>query len=97
MEHQTYPFNAWVLTPTFKLKEVTIKGVYLTSSPDWLISTSGKLYHLNELHPTQPIAITMGRELLVKQKTALDKRLETINKKHAALDKAEAELKKEAQ
>ena len=31
------------------------------------------------------------------KKAALEKRQENINKKHAALDKAEAELKKEPQ
>lgn len=97
MEPQTYPFNAWVLTPSFKPKEVTITGPYISTAPDWLESDTRNIHHKNELYPSKAVAIAMGRELLVKQKAALEKRQANINKKHAALDKAEAELKKEAQ
>lgn len=93
----TYPFQAWVLMPSFKPKEVTIVKQYISSSPEYQESASSSLYHKDDLYPSKAIAIATGRELLVKQKATLDKRLETLNKKQAALDKAEAELKKETQ
>ena len=97
MSKTTYPFNAWVLTHAYKLKEVTIEKAYYSSYPDYHVSDTNKIYREDELYPSKSVAILAGRQILAGQRKTLAKRLKTINKKQEALYKAEAELTKESQ
>lgn len=85
-----FPYQAWVLQPSFKPKEVTIvRRSWLTDSHHEEVS--GKCHHLGQLHPSKAAAIQAGREQIEKQRVDLAKRQERLNKRIAALDKAEKE------
>jgi hypothetical protein len=83
-----FPYNAWVLQPSFKPKEVTLteKNWY---GGQYHLSDTGKVYLLSEIYPTKQAAIVAGREQLEKQREDLNKRQERIDKRAAALDRAE--------
>lgn len=89
MSARTYPYKAWVLMPSFKPVEVELVrnyGVYYDET------ANGKIYHIeHSLHPTKAAAIAAGRKKIDEQQADIAKRLERINKRIAALDKAERE------
>lgn len=82
-----YPYQAWVLSPSYVVKEVTITGS--AYSDQWDRTEAGKSYHINDLHPTKKAAIVAGREDVVKAEADLVKRRTNLDKKIAQLDKAE--------
>lgn len=91
MSKRQYPRQAWVLLPSFKPKEVTITKPYgsMSSVEDWDMADSGKSYHKDSLFPSMAEAISHGRDQVEKLKADLAKRQDTLNKRIAALDKAE--------
>jgi hypothetical protein len=92
-EKRQYPRQAWVLLPSFKPKEITVEKQYKSWSgaADGDLSSTGKWYAVEGLYPTKAAAIAAGRQEINAQQTDLDKRHERIQKRIAALDKAEAE------
>lgn len=79
---RTYPYKAWVIQPSGKLKEVElVKLRYF----DWDCAQSGKVYHIAELHPTKDAAIAAGLAALDAQQTKLTKQQTTLDKKRATL------------
>ncbi len=92
MPKRIYPYKAWVLLPSFKPKEVELVRVYGSYGlyAEYDQSANGKLYHAeHDLHPTKAAAIAVGRERVAAQQADLAKRQERLNKRIAALDKAE--------
>lgn len=81
----TFPYSAWVLTPSFSPKQVVLTE---GSGEDWLITEKRKWYHCTKVFPTKEVAIEQGRLLIEIQKSDLNKRAEQIKKREAALDKA---------
>lgn len=92
MSERTYPYKAWALLPSFKPVEVELVerwgnfGQYLNYDR----AAKGKVYHVElELHASKAEAIAAGRKKIDEQQADIAKRLERINKRIAALDKAE--------
>lgn len=87
------PFKAWVLMPSFKPVEVElVKQSQQWSNWDiWYATDKGKTYKGDSLFASKEDAIAFGRDRLAEQEADLAKRSETIAKKRAALDKAEAQ------
>ena len=85
---RTYPYTAWVLTPAFLVKEVTLCERAFASD-DWDKTAAGKPYHLKDLHATKSAAISCGRQQIIKQTDDLKKKQENLVKKASNLDKAE--------
>jgi len=87
MSERTYPYKAWALRPSFKPVEVELVrnyGVYYDETEN------GKIYHIaHSLNPTKAAAIAAGRKKIDEQQADTAKRPERINKRIAALDKAE--------
>lgn len=89
MSNRTYPYQAWVLMPSFKPSEVTIEGPYHKYwSHERDVTSSGKSYALTELYPNKDAAIDAGSILLDKQEAALSKKQANIDKRREALRKA---------
>jgi hypothetical protein len=89
-EKRKYPYNAWMLQPSFKPVEVrVVKRAYLHSYHEYDELESGKTVHINNLYPTKAAAIAYGRQQVEKTEADLVKRRENLNKKIAALNKAE--------
>ncbi|MFS2027111.1 hypothetical protein [Massilia sp. CT11-137] len=92
MSKRQYPRQAWVLLPSFKPKELTItqrSHPYSSMFESWDLASDGKSYHFEKLHPNKDAAIAAGRDLIEKARANIAKRQETMNKRIAALDKAE--------
>ncbi len=85
-----YPRKAWVLTTSFNPKEVIITGPYeWHSSYDYGDMTdAGKLYPVEDLHPTMQDAIAQGWKDVKRIQADLDKRAVALGKKRATLNKA---------
>lgn len=90
MEKRNYPYKAWVLMPSFTPKQVElVSRAYEHSYPEYDTTATGKDYHVVDLHATKEAAIAEGRARLADQVADLEKRAERIEKRKAALDKAE--------
>ena len=90
MTERTYPYQGWVLTHTFKPKEVTLTARYGYASQDYGdLTDSNKLYALSEIFPSKEAAITEGWARVHAQQCKLDKAQTTLNKRSATLKKAE--------
>ena len=86
---RTYPYDAWVLLPSFKPAKVTITSVYGSHIyNDWDLSESGKAYGVSELFETKEAAINCGYERIASQEAIERKRRIAIDKRIAALKKA---------
>ncbi|HVH90850.1 MAG TPA: hypothetical protein VM783_05610 [Candidatus Acidoferrum sp.] len=85
---RTYPYTAWVLTPAFLVKEVTLCEKAF-GGDDWDRTAAGKPYHVKDLHPSRSTAISAGRQQIIKQADDLKKKRENLAKKASNLDKAE--------
>ena len=90
MTERTYPYQGWVLTPSFKPKEVTLTSRYRYSSLDYGdLTDSSKLYALCDIFPNKAAAIAAGKKKVCEQQSKLDKAQANINKRSANLKKAE--------
>jgi hypothetical protein len=90
---RTYPYEAWVLTPSFKPKKVVITHLYKSySSPNaWDVAEGGKLYSVgSELFATKEEAIEAGWARVLDQEMKLSKQQAAIYKRREALVKAAA-------
>lgn len=81
-----FPYNGWVLTPSFKPVETTF--VEARYSEGWHKSEGGKTYSTQDIYETKDAAISAGHIDLHKQQAALDKKQINIHKRRAALEKA---------
>lgn len=89
MNERIYPYLGWVLTPSFKPKQVTLITKYGYGQTDYGdLTEAHKLYALDEIFPTKEEAITYGHERVKKQQAALDKTQAAIHKRRASLEKA---------
>ena len=94
MNERTYPYNAWVLTPSFKPKEVTLVKAYRAfGGQDYGdLTETGKMYGVTEMFPTKRDAVMDGWAQVDKQKADLDKKLIGIAKRRKALQEATRSL-----
>jgi hypothetical protein len=88
MIEKTYPYRAFVLTPGFHVKEVTIAGSYFYR--DYEKSDKGKVYQPSQLHASPQEAIEAGFADLKRQEEALNKRLKTIMQRRVNLEREQA-------
>lgn len=93
MSEKSYPYQAWVLTPGFKPKQVTLTKPYRWQSGHGDETDSGKVYHFSEIYPDLEAAITAGWEKVDAQQADIDKRQERLDKRKTALTKASTGLK----
>lgn len=86
-EVREFPYKAWALQPSFKPVEVEIVE---RTWGGWVKASNGKQHLPSALSTTKAGAIAFGRSRLREQETDLQKKLANIEKRRAALDKAEA-------
>jgi hypothetical protein len=89
MTDRTYPRQVWVLTPSFKPKEVTVTGKldsYMRDYGD--VTKAGKYYAVGDMYSTSQDAIAAGWVILERQRNALSERSAELDKKVSALTKA---------
>jgi hypothetical protein len=85
-----FPFDAYVLTPSFNVKKVTIVSEANFCVKGWFFSESRSSYNESELFNSTDDAIKAGRDKLGKMKADIEKRAASLVKKTATLDKFEA-------
>lgn len=87
---RTYPYKAWTLTPAFKLVEVELvrKGGF-SWQVDYDQTEDRRTHRIDRLHTTREAAIKGGFAMLDEQVAKLEKMALVIEKKRAALRKAE--------
>lgn len=85
MSEYSFPYTAWVLTPSFIPKQVElVEAAYYN---DWHSTKNRKSYHISDLFIEKKNAIEAGWRRLDEQESALRKRADAINKKKANLTK----------
>lgn len=87
-----FPYSAWVLTPSFKTKQIQIPKESFRGG-HWLYSETGKCYAASKVYHSKEDAIHHGQILLQDQQLALNQKQLNINKRRAALEKAAGEAK----
>jgi hypothetical protein len=87
-----YPRDVWVLTPSFKPKQVTVVQSYTSwNGVDYGdVTATGKRYMVDDMHTTLEAAIAHGRARLVQAQARVDGMAEVIIKKRRQLDLAAA-------
>ena len=92
MSKRIYPRNVWVLQPSLKPVEVTVIEKYKSwgGEYDGDLTAKGKLFSVESMFDSKEDAIKAGRYRCAAIRSDIDKREETLRKKIAALDKAEA-------
>lgn len=91
MTGRTYPRDVWVLRPNFKPVRVTAVQPYssFTSRDYGDVTESGKAFRVDEMFDTKAAAIAHGRSECERQQKDLDKKLENLRKRRAALELSE--------
>jgi hypothetical protein len=80
-----YPYQAFLLTPTFKVQEVTVAGRHWYGA-DYVETSKGKACRLSTISLTRSECIQKGFEDLEHQELAISKRQATIAKRRANLE-----------
>lgn len=91
-----YPFKGWILQPSMKPVELTFIKHGGWSRDVWHRSQAGKSYHEDAIFDSKQAAIQAGRAICDNLEAKLAKQAETLKKRRAALDKADAADKEEA-
>lgn len=86
MSEPVYPFDAWVLLPSFK----PVKRTFTRGFASGAYTEEGKWYVTAAIHSSRSDALTDGHNLLNQQQARIDKQLAVMAKRRAALVKAEA-------
>lgn len=91
MSGRIYTRTVWVLMPSFKPVAVeVVSPVYSWDGEDYGDKTvKGKRYAPCQMNETKESAIATGRYEIERMRADIAKRTETMNKRIAALDKAE--------
>lgn len=90
---QTFPYQAWTLTPSLKVIERTIVGSAwgeLSAFPEyrgWHKVYGGRMYHTSQLFPSRKAAIAEGRKRLETLEAKLTAATALLAKKRANLAK----------
>lgn len=87
MNQKTFPYQGWVLLPSFRPVERTFvsKGAWAMELHK---SEEGKLFNVKDIYEYKEDAIAAGHADLDRQQSALDKRQVALEKRRAALEKA---------
>lgn len=91
MSETKFPYEGWVLMPSFKPAQVYFVNAASDwgSLVEWHVAESGKCHHVHKIHPDKQAAIAAGRAKLAVMQAKIHKQLAGMAKKAAALDKAE--------
>lgn len=91
MSNRVYPRTVWVLMPSFKPVAVEVVEQYSTwGGKDFGdLTAKKKRYGVQQMHETEESAIATGRAEVERLRADIAKRTDTMNKRIAALDKAE--------
>jgi hypothetical protein len=85
MSNATFPYQAWVLTPGFTAKEVSVTGKRW-SSGSWLDTSSGTK-ESSELFKTRAAALKFGAQKLELAEARHARAAENLAKKRKTLEK----------
>jgi hypothetical protein len=86
----TYPYLAWTLMPSFKPVQIELVKHYESFSNDYGdVSATGKRVYRADIFPTKEAAIAEGWKRIASQEADLAKLAANVEKKKAALRKAE--------
>jgi hypothetical protein len=88
MSDRTYPYTAWVLTPSYNVKQIEVTKCYGYPHREHDVSSTGKLYHISDLYKSRGDAIRAGFDRCDAQQVDLRKRQERLDKRFGALEKA---------
>ena len=88
MSKQVFPYDGWVLMPSFKPVQVTF--VADSHGSFWHMRESGRQYCALDIYQSKQAAIAAGRAALDEQQVRLNKKQAHIEKRWATLDKAES-------
>lgn len=83
-----YPYQAFVLTPTFLVKEVMVVGEQRWT--EWRRTNSGKYYLQKDIYESKKAALEGGAARLAEQEARLVKQASAIEKRRATLQKQQA-------
>jgi len=89
---RTFPFTAWRLLPGFTPAKVVLVKQYDGYGGKRLVSDKHKYYKESDIFDSPKAAIDEGFARLSAQEAHIDKLRAGIDKKHAALIKAEKAL-----
>lgn len=90
MSNRVYPRTVWVLMPSFKPMAVEVVKKYGSPYHDYGdLTAKGKCCAVGAMYDTQEQAIAFGRAEVERQRADIAKRTDNMNKRIAALDKAE--------
>lgn len=86
---RTYPYKGWILTSSYAVKEITlVRPVRVAGGSDWGDEDdAGVKRRLQEIHPTQKIAVTVGRARLAIDEADIARRKVQNDKRRVALDR----------
>lgn len=90
VNERTYPYKAWVLTPSYKTKQVLLVERYgfYRNGVDYIASETGRLYAYADLFDSELAAIQEGLRRCDKQQKRIDASLKTLEKKRSTLRKS---------
>jgi len=93
-DKRTYPYKAWVLTPSFKPKEVELVQPYRAfGGQDYGdLTETGKMYGTAEMFESKRAAVLEGWRRHDEQAAKLDKMRITLEKRRQALRNATAQV-----
>lgn len=78
----TFPYNGWVLTPSYKPKQVTVTGEAVAYGlyREWHVTDTGNSYHHTHIHETREQAVAHGHAALDAQKLRIEKQQANLEK-----------------
>ncbi len=88
MAERTYPYEAWVLQPSFKPKLVKFVAEYGSRRFPGEVAAGGKFYRPSEIFATKADAIAGGRILQEQFAARIAKFQATYDKRQKALEAA---------
>ncbi|MBX9267262.1 hypothetical protein [Chromobacterium violaceum] len=89
VEQAQVPFKAWVVMPSFKVKEIELVSEQATwlKNGEYFKTRLGKVYHISQLYRTHIGAIYAAEDALKKIAFDLAKRQLSYEKKKKAVEK----------
>ncbi len=94
MHAPVFPYKAWILLPSFSLKQIELARPFKYFPDAHHETASGRSYHLSELFLTKAEAIKHGRDRINMGMAEVRTREAKLLKKLAALEKADFQDRK---
>jgi len=92
MAKRSYPYQAFVVTPSMNIKEVKIVEQYDSWNRQnlWDVTEKNTTYHVDHLHLTHAEALVAAEKTLQDQEARHKKATENLAKRRANLEKIKA-------